>query len=399
MSKKIYIPAIMLAMLLAYFAGFCHAKEGNVGSSINSFGLKLFQEVIKTEEGKNVMISPLSVSMALTMVYNGARGETREAMSRTLETKGISMNDINESYKHLIESLTSLDSAVVFQIANSIWYRQNFQVEKDFLDINDSFFNARISPCNLLHPGTADTINAWVDENTNGKIPRIVEKPLSAYLVMLLINAIYFHGNWAAKFDIEDTIDDEFTLSDGSRVACKMMNQEKQFPYFENDILQAVELPYGNGAFSMVILLPKSGVGVDELIGLIDDGKLKLWTGSLQRRQGTFSMPRFKIEYDRDLTEILRSMGMDVAFSSAADFSGINKNKQLFISFVKHKTYVDVDEEGTEAAAVTVVGIEVAAAPLESFVMRLDRPFIFLIRETASGTVIFLGKITDPTSG
>lgn len=399
MGKKIYIPTIMLTILMAYFADFCHAEESNIGASINSFGLKLFQEVIKTEKGNNVMISPLSVSMALTMVYNGAEGETREAMAGTLELNGTSIDEINESYRNLSETLTSFDSAVVFQIANSIWYRQGLRVEGDFLDMNRSFFNAEISPCNFGDPGTADAINTWVDMNTNGKIREIVEKPINPDLLMVLINAIYFNGDWTKKFDVENTRDDEFTLADGSKVPCKMMNQENRFRYFENTNFQAIELPYGNRAFSMFIFLPKSGLGIDDLIRRIDSDSLKLWTGSLHSRKGAILMPRFKLEYNETLTDMLSSLGMGMAFSGAADFSGISTQDQMFISYVKHKTYIEVDEEGTEAAAVTSVGMATSAGPTEKFVMRVDRPFLFLIRESGSGTILFLGKIADPTSG
>ncbi|UCC80267.1 MAG: serpin family protein [Candidatus Zixiibacteriota bacterium] len=399
MRAKRSIRAIAFIMIFAFFADSGHAEDGNLGASINSFGLKLFEEVIKEKEGKNVMISPLSVSMALSMVYNGAEGETREAMAGTLELNGTSIDKINESYRNLSQTLMTLDSAVVFQIANSIWYRQNLHVEDDFLDMNRSFFNAEISPCNFGDPGTADTINAWVYRNTNGKIPDIVEKPINPDLLMILINAIYFHGDWTRKFDVEDTKDDEFTLTDGSRVTCKMMNQENRFRYLENDSFQAVELPYGNRAFSMIIFLPKPDAGIDDLIGRLDDASLKLWTGNLRSRKGTISMPRFKLEYNKTLTDMLSSLGMGMAFSGAADFSGISAQDQMFISFVKHKTYVDVDEEGTEAAAVTSVGMATSAGPSEKFVMRVDRPFLFLIRESGSGTIMFLGKIADPTSG
>ncbi|UCE65443.1 MAG: serpin family protein [Candidatus Zixiibacteriota bacterium] len=398
MRRKRSIPAITLITLLAFFAGSGHADDGNIGSSINNFGLKLFQEIIKAEEGNNVIISPLSISMALTMVYNGAEGETREAMAGTLELRGAFSNKINESYKNLSETLTSLDSTVVFQIANSIWYRQGLRVEDDFLDMNRSFFKAQISPCNFRDSATADTINAWVYENTNGKIPDIVEKPINPNLLMILINAIYFHGDWAKKFDVENTRDDEFTLTDGSRVTCKMMNQENRFRYFENDSFQAIELPYGNRAFSMIIFLPKPDVGIDDLIGRLDDDNLKLWTDSLRRHRGAISMPRFKLEFYKELTRMLSSLGMGLAFSGEADFTGINSDNRVFISYVKHKTYIEVDEEGTEAAAVTSVGMLSSAGPSEKFVMRVDRPFLFLIRESGSGTVIFLGKIADPTS-
>lgn len=395
MQGKRTVPVFMIMALFIILPSSGYADEGRIGNSVNDFGLKLFKKLNETGQGSNIIISPLSVSTALTMVYNGSKGETRSAMATTLEFNSMPLEEINESYKNLSDTLTSLDSAVVFQIANSIWYRQILQVEQDFLDMNRSFFDARISSCNFSDPGTVDIINDWVSENTNGKIPTVVGKPISPDLVMLLINAIYFHGNWTKQFDIENTRDDEFALLDDSKVACKMMNQEGRFRYFENDTFQAIELPYGNGAFGMVIYLPKPGVGIDDLVGVFDGDSLKLWSSKLHGRRGTISMPRFKLEYEETLNDILTSLGMGIAFSGEADFSGISKG--IFISYVKHKTYVEVNEEGTEAAAVTSVGMATSAAPTESFIMRVDRPFLFLIRDSRSGTILFLGKITDPT--
>jgi serine protease inhibitor len=395
MRGKRFVPVFVMIALFIILSSSGHADDGSIGKSVNDFGLKLFQKLNETEQGNNIIISPLSVSMALTMVYNGAEGETGEAMASTLELSGLSLQEIDESFKSLSDSLTSRDSAIVFQIANSIWYRQNLQVEDAFLDMNRTFFDARISPCNFGDPGTVDIINDWVSDNTNGKIPTVVGKPISPDLVMLLINAIYFHGNWTKQFDVEDTRDDQFTLTDGSTTACKMMNQEGRFRYLDNDTFQAIELPYGKGAFGMVIFLPKPGVGIDDLIGGSNADSLSRWIRSLHGRQGTISMPRFKLEYEETLNDVLSSLGMAIAFSGDADFSGISKG--IFISYVKHKTYVEVNEEGTEAAAVTVVGMVTSAAPAESFVMRVDRPFLFLIRDSRSGTILFLGKITDPT--
>ena len=376
-----------------------NAAEEDIAASVNRFGLKLFQKLCEAEKDSNVFISPLSVSMALTMVLNGAESETARALASTLELAGLSRDQINESYEKLNDQLTTIDTAVVFKIANSIWYREEISVEQSFLNVNQAFFDARISPCNFSDPGTADTINAWVSRNTKDKIPTIVEKPINPDLVMILINAIYFDGNWAHQFDEEYTHDDEFSLPDGSKTSCKMMSQEKRFRYFENDSFQAVDLPYGDGAFSMIIFLPKPGVRVDNLIGRFHKDSLEEWLGNLAMSNGTIYLPKFKIEYKSDLSEILISLGMGIAFSAGADFSGINKEGRLFISFVKHKTFIEVDEEGTEAAAVTSVGMATSAGPSGSFVMRMDRPFLFLIRENNSQAILFIGKIVEPEAG
>ncbi len=375
-----------------------NAPEDDIAASVNKFGLKLFQKLCEEEKDSNVFISPLSVSMALTMVLNGAESRTAEAMASTLEFAGLSRDRINESYQKLNEQLTTIDTAVVFEIANSIWYRKEIAVEQTFLNLNQAFFDARISAVNF-DDTTVDTINAWVSNNTNGKIPIIVEKPISPNLVMILINAVYFHGNWRNQFDEKSTGDDEFTLLDGSKTSCKMMSQEKRFRYFENDSFQAVDLPYGDGAFSMIVFLPKPGVHVDNLIGRFDKDSLGELLGNLVMSNGTIYLPKFKLEYESDLSSILASLGMDIAFSADADFSGINKEGLIFISFVKHKTFIEVDEKGTEAAAVTIVGMVTSVRPTESFVMRVDRPFLLLIRENHSQTILFMGRIVEPTTG
>lgn len=401
-------PVIVLAGLITASVSFTqvpeepsseNAPEDDIATSVNKFGLKLFQRLCEEEKDSNVFISPLSVSMALSMVLNGAESQTARAIASTLELAGQSRDQINESYEKLNDQLTTIDTAVVFKIANSIWYREEIAVEQSFLNVNQAFFDARISPCNFSDPGTADTINAWVSRNTKDKIPTIVEKPIDPNLVMILINAIYFDGNWAHQFDEEYTHDDEFSLPDGSKTSCKMMSQENWFRYFESDSFQAVDLPYGDGAFSMIIFLPKPGVRVDNLIGRFHKDSLEEWLGNLVMSNGTIYLPKFKLEYTKELRRILTSLGMGIAFSGGADFSGINKEDLLFISFVKHKTFIEVDEEGTEAAAVTSVGMATSAGPSGSFVMRMDRPFLLLIRENNSQAILFIGKIVEPEAG
>lgn len=375
-----------------------NAPEEDIAASVNRFGLKLFQKLCEEEKESNVVISPLSVSMALTMVLNGAESGTAEAMASTLELTGLSRDRINQSYQKLNEELTTIDTAVVFEIANSIWYDRGITVEQTFLNMNQAFFDARISAVNF-NDATVDTINAWVSDNTNGKIPSIIDKPINQNLVMILINAIYFHGNWTNQFDEDSTREDAFTLLDGSRFPCMMMSQENRFRYFENESFQAIDLPYGDGAFSMIVFLPKSGVHVDDLMGRLDEDSLEGWLGSFRLSNGSIYLPKFKLEYESDLSNILTSLGMGIAFSGGADFSGINKEGLLFISFVKHKTFIEVDEEGTEAAAVTSVGMATSAAPSPGFVMRMDRPFLFLIRENNSQAILFIGKIVEPEAG
>jgi len=371
-------------------------SEKSLVQSDNKFGLKLFKEIIKEEKDKNVFISPLSVSMALGMTYNGANGSTQEAMQKTLELNGLTIQEVNESYKSLIELLSGLDPKVKFQIANSIWYRQEYTFEKEFIDLNKKYFNAEVRGLNFADPNAVKIINGWVDKNTNGKIKEIVDPPIDPLTVMFLINAIYFKGSWTYQFDKKLTKDDWFVLPDSSRKACKMMNQKGEFNYLRNDNFQAIDLPYGDGDFSMTIFLPHPGKNIDSLIAEFNQENWDLWINSFSKHELTIEFPKFTLEYELKLNDVLTALGMGIAFDpEQADFTKIYKGPEnAYISKVKHKTFVEVNEEGTEAAAVTSVEIGITSVGLW---MRVDRPFIFVIRENKSQTILFMGKIVEPT--
>ncbi|MBN2030304.1 serpin family protein [bacterium] len=372
--------------------------EKQLAESGNDFGLTLFQEIVQAEPDTNIFISPLSVAMALGMTYNGSAGTTEEAMRNTLGFGNLTDQEINESYSSLIALLTELDPEVIFEIANSIWYRDTFPVEESFIDINKAYFDAEVSDLDFSSPSAPDVINNWVGQKTHGKIEEIINQ-IDPLVVMYLINAIYFNGTWQFEFDEEETQDDVFNRPDHSQVACRMMEQENDFDYFENADFQAVDLPYGNGQFSMTIFLPKSGQSVDDLIAELSWAKWITWMNQFRRTRGSLYLPKFTIEYKALLNDCLSDMGMGVAFDPEhADFTKINRNGDLYISKVLHKTYVEVDEEGTEASAVTAVEISLTSiGGSEGFVMRVDRPFFFVIREDHSQTLLFMGKVTDPS--
>ncbi|HDP99441.1 MAG TPA: serpin family protein [bacterium] len=360
----------------------------------NSFGLKVFQEINNHEKNGNIFISALSISMALAMTLNGANGATKEAMQNSLELAGLSDQQINENYKSLIELLVSLDPKVKFQIANSIWYRDDMIFEQSFIDQNKKYFDALVSSLDFNSPNAKNIINAWVDEQTNGKIKEIVEK-INRNDVMFLINAIYFKGIWKYQFDEKQTSDALFTLPDNSQIPCKMMVQSGEFQYFANENFQAIDLPYGDELFSMVLLLPKPSVNIDSLIMEFDQNNWNQWISLFQKQSGAIFLPRFKLSYKLKMNDVLIALGMGVAFSDEADFTRMYKPGGLFISEVNHKTFVEVNEEGTEAAAVTSVVISMTS--ISGFIMQVDRPFIVAIRENHSGTILFIGKIVNPT--
>jgi serpin B len=363
--------------------------------SDNRFALKLFREINAESPDENLFISPLSVAMALGMTYNGARGETKVAMERTLELEGMTLEQINEAYRSLIDLLVNLDPRVRFDLANSIWYRQDVSVLPDFVDLNRTYFDAEVSALDFANPSSLETINDWVNDNTQGKIDKIYDE-LPANLVMALLNAIYFKGDWTYQFDKSLTDEAPFSLRDGSQTTVKMMSQptERDFRQSSNDMVAVIDLPYGGEAFSMTILLPHQDVAVEDVVAMLDDATWQGWTAGLAAVSTTVLMPKFTLEYEIELNDVLKALGMGVAFTGAADFSGIVPGGGIWIDEVKHKTFLNVNEEGTEAAAVTSVSL-IESLPQE---FRVDRPFIFVIRENFSGTIVFMGKILDPES-
>lgn len=367
--------------------------EKKLVESGNRFGLRLFREVVQQRRGENVFLSPLSVAMALGMALNGASGETYEAMQNTLALAGLSQEEINQSYQSLLALLMQLDPHVQFQIANSMWHRQDLTLEPEFLERNQTYFNARVSGVDFSAPTTLDLINTWVRENTHGRIPQIIEK-IRPEEVMFLINAIYFNGTWTYRFNPANTQDDWFTTASGERRACRMMNHYKiVLPYLGTTLFQAVDLPYGDAGFSMTILLPNPHISLDSLISALNAETWAEWRNGFAERELMFAMPKFTVTFDITLNRALQSLGMEVAFTEHADFSQMCKSQRLLISEVLHKTFMEVDEEGTEAAAVTSVGIGVVSAPPQ---FRIDRPFLFAIRDSHSQTVLFIGKIEYP---
>ena len=376
------------------------AHEQQLIQADNRLAIKLLKQTSTDfrDSFPNLFISPLSVAMALTMTYNGAAGATEAAMRSTLELDSMTLGDVNAANQSLIGLLRGLDPRVRFQIANSIWYRAGFPVEQSFLAANRTYFDARVDALDFADPGAAQTINSWVDAQTNGLIKEIVSSPLPPEAVMYLIDAIYFKGDWSQQFDKDRTAPRTFYLSDGSTVQVPTMTfgKEAAIRTAWTSQAQMIDLSYGGGAFSMTILVPRGNISVDSVLGhlTLDD-----WNGAVTALDTTvteFYMPKFKLENNLSLKATLSTLGMGVAFSDGADFSRMTTSGGVLISDVKHRTYVDVDEEGTEAAAVTAVVIGLTSAPGPLVV---NRPFIFALRENLSGTILFMGVIRHPPEG
>ena len=359
----------------------------------NAFAFDLVREATRElPADSNAFLSPLSASMALGMALNGANGETYTGMQRALRLEGMTEADINQGYRDLITLLSGLDSHTEMRIANSMWGHSGFTMEPAFIDAGRSFFDAEVQTLDFGDPAAVSTINDWVSGKTNGKIPQLLDQ-ISPEEVLFLINAIYFKGDWRDAFDRNETREEPFHAADGRDRTAPLMSQTDTLRYQETSDYQAVELLYGNGAFAMTVLLPLPGRTPADLVANLNPSTWGELAGRFLDVDLQLTLPRFRLEYGRRLNDDLTAMGMRIAFDrELADFYRIAdvRPERLYLTRVEQKTFVEVNEEGTEAAAATNVGVGITSAPPA---MRVDRPFVFAIHERLSGTVLFLGVI------
>ena len=375
--------------------------EREVIDAGDSFAFSFLAQIAASEDpGSNLFVSPLSAAMALGMALAGAENETYTAMRDALGLGSMSREEIGDSYRSLIELLTDLDPSVRMEIGNSVWLRTGFDAEAAYLEEVETDFAARVATLDFGDPAAADTINAWVVEATDGLIDGIVTPPIDPMIVAYLINAIYFQGDWTVQFDPADTRPGEFRREDGTVVTTPFMRlSDGEFPFALTPDYTAVELPYGGEAFAMTLVLPPGETSLEEFVERLDS---EVWAdilASLSPREPPVVLPKFKLKYEKQLNEVLKALGMEPAFDPfLADFSRMHRDAlamQLHISEVKQKAFVEVDEKGTKAAAVTSVSVGVTSAPLG---FTADRPFLFAIRERLSGTILFTGLVYDPTA-
>jgi serpin B len=365
-------------------------------STDNMFALNLFRTACQfSDPEENVFISPLSVSMALSMVLNGAEKNTKDEMLAVLCSENYSMEDINEYNRSLRTALMKIDPSTEFSIANSIWYRQDLSVEKSFIDVNRNNYDAEVNKIDFSSPSAANQINSWCAQKTNYKITKIVDR-IDNKEKMYLINAIYFKGIWKSEFDESSTDEKDFHLSNGEIQKVDMMYQSGRFNYTRDKNAAYLELPYGNKAFSMIVILPHEGKTEKEITAQLNALHWNNIMGQLSVEKVNLWLPRFKTECKYALQkEILPNVGMKIPFSNLADFSGIS-DTSLKISAVIQKTYVEVNEKGTEAAAVTAVSMSNRDSgnkwePSINFIV--DKPFLFVICEKSTGVILFIGRI------
>lgn len=362
-----------------------------------NFGFKLFSQIFAKDGGKNIFVSPSSVAIALQMTYNGAAGSTQQAMAQTLQLQGISLAEINQSQLALTQNLAKIDPKVQLDIANSLWLKEGFPFKPEFLQTTEKYYQAKITNLDFNNPNSVKIINDWVSQNTNSKIPKIIDE-IDPSSVLFLINAIYFKGNWEKEFSKSATQEQPFTLLNGTRKQHPLMSQRGKYRYYETPEFQAISLPYGSGRLSMYVFLPKPNVKQADFYRNLTAENWQQWMKKFSSRNGQIVLPRFKLEYDLTLNQALQALGMGVAFQDQANFSNMT-SKQVKIDEVKHKTFVEVNEEGTEAAAVTSIGIRATSAlprEEEPFKMVVDRPFFCAIRDNQTGTILFMGSIVDP---
>lgn len=403
---------IILLAVLPYFFLLCNSCIDNPVSALDEeplqlsaeekfllqknsrFSFNIFNQTNQQSLNSNTFISPLSIFLALGMTYNGAANATKDSLASVLGIENLSEDEFNKTISSLINALLRSDPKLIMKIANSIWIREEFFVENEYKNVNQKYFNASIRNMNFSDGNAAQIINQWVSSNTKGYIDKIIES-IPSHMVMYLINAVYFEGKWKHSFDKDKTYDGVFYLPDGSHKMCKMMKQPSSFKVSESNSFIAVDLPYGNSSFSMTLILPHENTDINTLIGSIDYNTWNDLMNNFSEREIVFSMPKFKFSYEAaDMKIVLSNLGMGICFEPyIADFTRINSLGGLFIDDVKHKAFIEVDEEGTKAAAATSVGIGIDSTPPAVI---LNRPFLFFIRESVSNSLLFMGKIVNP---
>ncbi len=372
--------------------------NSKLAAASNAFGFDLFQQLQRQAANKNVFFSPLSVATALAMTYNGAAGETKNAMARALKIEGMNHAELNRESAELLKALKSSDPKIELAIANSLWARDGVRFNEDFLARNRQFYGAEISSLDFSDPQSVATINRWVSEGAKGKITKIIDR-IDPQQVMFLINVVYFKGQWQKRFEKTLTKAQPFHLPGGQQKPVPMMAQSGDYLYHRGDKFQAVSLPYGKGGVSLYLFLPDPGSSLDDFLKGLSHRKWEEWINNFSDTPGDVKLPRFKLDYEKTLNESLKAVGMGVAFNAReADFSGIRPERDLYISEVKHKAVVEVNEEGTEAAAATSVGVSITSArqPPERFTFIADRPFLMAIRDSQTGAILFMGAVMEP---
>lgn len=379
------------------------AISPQVSQNTSDFAFRFFIALQQTQpDTATIFVSPLSLHMDLGMLLNGADGSTYAQLQTALALDNLSAGDINSAYQSLLKDLPNADKQVQLTLANSMWYKNNFSVLDSYTATLKSYFQAAVY-ASRFDAAAADSVNQWASDNTNGKIKDIISADALSPEIMLLINALYFKGEWSSQFNTKNTKGQAFSLENGNTKQVQMMSQENAFVYASKETYSAIRLPYGNGQFSMTVLLPKQG---NKIADVMNDFTAADWNAFLKdtaKIKVDVGLPRFTVaKYNVDLIPTLQKMGVsDVFNADLSDLSKINSNaklQQLYVNILKQFTYLKVDEEGSEAAAVTVTGMTSLSVqdPLPSFVC--NRPFGIIISENTSDMILFMGRVMNPQS-
>lgn len=367
--------------------------EKDIVSQQNAFSLDFFGQ-IAAEKHENFMVSPLSVSMAMSMLANGAQGETLDEIVNTLGFEGMNIDAVNTFNKRLAAELASADKSVKLSLANSIWIDSSFPVYESFISENRNAYGAEIFNVELTTENTRRSINKWASDKTNGLIPEFLKTTLRSSSIFLM-NALYFKGTWAEKFDKALTAEGDFYNADGT-TGHPMMMKAQYYPYFgghDNNGASWARFSYGNGAYELVLILPDRNVALADYLKVMDTDIFGLTYGIWEACEGTIVFPKFEISNELKLEDIMSTLGIRKAFEdSEADFS-LTSEKPMFISDIKHDTRIIFSEEGTEAAAVTGVTGDTCVGPMPSTDLTFDRPFAFMIRERSTQSILFMGCV------
>jgi serine protease inhibitor len=368
--------------------------SSQISTSTTNFAFGLFNKIHATQPAnENVFVSPLSAHMALGMLLNGAEDETANQIKKALKAEGISQADLNEAYQALLKGLPKADPKVQLGLANSVWYRNTFQVQNSFLNVLRQSFDAKVEGLDFANPTAKDKINTWASEQTNGKIKKVIDR-IQEQDVLFLLNALYFKGDWKYQFDPAKTSDAPFYLANGQTKTVKMMRIKEKFKAAIKSNYAAVQLPYASGRYNLTLLIPSQGTDVNKLIQGFTAQNWNDLQSTMSEAQVEVGLPRFTLNYEIALNEVLKAMGMTRAFTDNAQLKKINPNEPLYVSLVKQNTYLGIDEKGTEAAAVTTIGVGVTSVGPDPYVC--DHPFVLVISEKTSNTILFMGRIMNP---
>jgi serine protease inhibitor len=395
----IYLPERNLNLVYAASDEKAYSVDKTLVVANTKFAFKLFRELVAEDGNENIFVSPLSVSTALAMTYNGAGGTTKDAMAKTLDFGSMSLEKVNQEYSNLIESLENADQAVKILIGNSLWMKNEFEplVKSTFIERVQTSYHSEVFTRDFGNPETLNDINGWVSQKTEGNIAELI-KTIDPEIVMFLVNALYFKSDWVTQFNEAATLKQDFFLPEGNTVTVDMMSTLGTFSYYSGENFEVARLPYGRDKIAMYVFLPDEGVSLDSFIANLNQTTHEDYISRLSSVSDLeVKLPKFKVEYGvKRLNRVLEKLGMEIAFNpNGANLSGIASptSGNLYISYVDHKAIIDVNEQGTEASAATSVGIGLTALP-PGFVV--NRPFFFEIRDDRSGSVLFMGKVVNP---